>query len=531
MLSVRSARSLEPASSPALAGASPAPGSRESAAQQVFMEKFGALAEDRAGFHAFMASVFGAGYDREAAEALRQRTLAGDSSWLPPIRFVGADTLGGANGAYDREAGVVYLNRALDPATAAETYVEEVGHHLDTRLNRTDTAGDEGELFRRRLGGERLSAAEEARIRAENDHGTIVVDGREVEVEFWNPISAIGDAVSSVVDAIGSAAKGVAKATEHFFGGLAEGVGGFFDNLFSGRVGDAFGALWRGLDRALLQSARSLLAGGWDAVEGLVHGFTQLFPDSVAGGMRAVTDRVMDAGRSLVTGAFDVVHGAIRDVAEGAGRFVGGVGRFFSGDFGGGLKDMGLGLLQATGQAVADAALLGLGKGVSAIQTLLGLEAPGRRLTAEEISVLRRVYGDSIDYDQVRIKEGGAGLFSLNDRPFAHGNTIYMKGNTIDEGLLVHEMAHVWQFQNGGTDYMSEALFSQQWGHGYDWRASVPGTPFAELEPEQQAELLEKAYSSGYLTGGADRFVYDGVDYTDYIERALADVRAGRGAP
>ena len=75
--------------------------------------------------------------------------------------------------------GTVLINESLDPSLAASTFVEEAGHHLDTKLNTQDTQGDEGELFRRILSGEKLSPTQVADIRAENDKGIIKVDGKD----------------------------------------------------------------------------------------------------------------------------------------------------------------------------------------------------------------------------------------------------------------------------------------------------------------------------------------------------------------
>jgi hypothetical protein len=88
---------------------------------------------------------------------------------------------------------------------------------------------------------------------------------------------------------------------------------------------------------------------------------------------------------------------------------------------------------------------------------------------------LRKIFGDSVDYEAVRIKEGHAGLFSANDRAFTSGNTIYMKGFRDDPfttdrmeqmPVLVSEMTHIWQYQNGGARYASRALLSQRFGAG-----------------------------------------------------------------
>jgi hypothetical protein len=514
---------------------------RERAIRDNFAQQFGELAQDEAKFHAMMKQVYGEGYDRTKAEDFRQKALKGDYSWLPKIQFVDASTLGGANGAYDKESGTVFLNKDLDADTLAQTFVEEAGHHLDTQLNKTDAQGDEGELFRRLLGGEKLSAADIHEIRSENDKGKITVNGKTIEVEFWNPFKAVakavkgaakavGKAVSGVAKGIGSVFTGVAKGVGSFFTGLYEGTTGFFGNLFRGKIGDAFGSLWKGLDKAFLRSTGQILNGVLTGVEEASMGVTELL-GPFKKPVQALLARGLDATRSLVTGAWDIVRGAANNIVEGGGQFLGGLGKVLTGNFKEGFKDMGVGVLKVFVQTPVDALLLGLGRGVSAIQTLLGVEPVGRKLSDREIALLRKVYGDSIDYDQVRIKEGSAGLFSLNDRPFTHGNTIYMKDNTVTDELLVHEMGHVWQHQNGGTDYMSEALMSQWWGDGYDWEKSVPGTAWKDLQPEQQSEFLEKAFASGYFDGPGRTFVHNGVDYTDYLEEALRQVRAGEGAP
>jgi hypothetical protein len=222
----------------------------EAAVKRHLAHKFGAKAKDEAGFHQLMRTVYGAGYDRAKAEDLRQRALGGDFSWMPPVRFVDDATLQGGSGAYDRRSGVVLLSRDQDLATAAETYVEEAAHHLDTQLKSEDTQGDEGELFRRIMAGEKLSAAQIHAIRSENDKGTITLDGQELEVEFnlWKKIkkglkkigNGIANAAKGVWNGISSAVESLGKGTVTFFKGLAEGHLDFFKNLFKGKIGEAF---------------------------------------------------------------------------------------------------------------------------------------------------------------------------------------------------------------------------------------------------------------------------------------------------
>ena len=151
-----------------------------------FRNRFAALAQDRNRFHAFFAKVYGS-HDTGAAERLRRQTLAGDMSWLPKIQFVPRAQLQGANGAYSAQKGTVYLAGDLrnNPSLAARTFSEEVGHHIDTKVKASDTPGDEGELFRRLLHGERLSGAQIAAIKNENDHGVVNINGENVQVEFF----------------------------------------------------------------------------------------------------------------------------------------------------------------------------------------------------------------------------------------------------------------------------------------------------------------------------------------------------------
>lgn len=185
------------------------------------------------------------------------------------------------------------------------------------------------------------------------------------------------------------------------------------------------------------------------------------------------------------------------------------------------------------------------GRVLSGLQTLLGVEPVGGRLGPRQIAELRKVFGDSIDYERVRLKVGRLGLLSLPGRPFALGHTLYVPRDIprTDSGalqllpmhLLIQEMGHIWQYQTGGTDYVCETLWSRWFGEGSDWRTALDaGRSWGELDPEQQVRLLKVAYArSGYFQAPGQRFIDEdtGVDYTGQLEQALAQLRAGKGAP
>ncbi|QRK10703.1 hypothetical protein JQX13_11855 [Archangium violaceum] len=189
--------------------------------------------------------------------------------------------------------------------------------------------------------------------------------------------------------------------------------------------------------------------------------------------------------------------------------------------------------------------LLGLGGRVlSGLQTPLGLEPRGCALSAKQLTELRKVFGDGLDYERVRLKVGRLGLLGLPGRAFVLGNTLYVPRDLprsaagallLPMHLLVRGMGHVWQYQAGGTDPVCETLWARWFGDGTDWRTALDeGQSWRELDPEQQARFLQMAYArSGYFLAPGQRFVDEdtGVDYTKQLEAALEQVRTRRGAP
>jgi hypothetical protein len=283
-----------------------------------------------------------------------------------------------------------------------------------------------------------------------------------------------------------------------------------------------------------VSSAGNWVAGAAKTVGGAIVGGAKWLGGKIVDAAKWVGPRLWDGIQGLGTGLLETAKGIGHNLVEGVSTIAGGVGKLLKGDVGGFFKNLGSGLLKTFIQTPVDATLLMGGRAISAIQTLIGIEPVGRKLKDDEIAELRKVYGDSIDYSKVRIKEGDAGLFSVSGRAFTHGNTIYIPKDDLplSKDLLVHEMGHVWQHQNGGTDYMSEALVGQYLGDKYDFEKGIKeGKSWSELNPEQQAELLQQAYKSGFFNSPGQRFVYNGTDYTDYLNAALRQVRAGQGAP
>lgn len=240
------------------------------------------------------------------------------------------------------------------------------------------------------------------------------------------------------------------------------------------------------------------------------------------------------AARGLGEGSVATVVGVVRNIAEAATTLAGGVKDLAAGRLTSGLRQVGLALVKLLLQTPVDAVLMLGGRVLSAVQTLGGVEPVGRPLREAELEKLRPVFGDSIDWSKVTIKEGTGGLLTMPRRPFTHGNTIYVPPPflPLHDDLLVHELVHVWQHQHGGTDYMSEALYAQYFGDGYDVAKGLrEGRRWSELNREQQAELIEIAFKRGYFSAPEKGFSYAGRDWSDYLQYVTGQLRAGRGAP
>ncbi|MBN1961560.1 MAG: hypothetical protein JW841_11490, partial [Deltaproteobacteria bacterium] len=458
-----------------------------------------------------------------------------------------------AYGAYDSNANVVYLDQkyASDPEFAAYIYSEEAGHFLDTKLKSQDTVGEEGEIFRRLLAGEQISKSEMANLRALNRDGTITVDGKQVSVEFWSlggVVKGITDAAKSVTGAVTDAAKSVTK-------GVGEAVSGFAGNIVKGKIDAAFTALGHGFDTAVIKSITQLANGLIDTGAEIVNAVVAI-TGPAAPYIKKITDRLVDVVRTAAMTMVETVTTCVRDLIRSVYKIAKGVLQIISANFKDGLKNIGKGFAKLFFGSLLDIVMrVGIGA-LSIVQTFTGNEQPGRRLTDEEIAILRKVYGDSIDYKQVRIKEGKSGFLGSTGRSITAGSIIYFNsrrpteheieclraiyGDTLDydtirikeksgifadnrpldandkeaieawksenlmtqdeyEISLIHEFMHVWQNQHNGGDYLSGSLIGQVVQHSYKWWLSVPKTPFDKLEVEQQAQFLEDVYYAGFF--------------------------------
>ncbi len=120
----------------------------------------------------------------------------------------------------------------------------------------------------------------------------------------------------------------------------------------------------------------------------------------------------------------------------------------------------------------------------------------GRALTTAEILLARSVFGDSINYDLVRIYNEK--FFPLQPRNVAmapNGNLFFHPAgklyvddfgdcNLRSQGLFIHEMTHVWQKQTG-TNVILRGIYQRNYSY-----CLSSGKPFSKYNIEQQGDIV-----------------------------------------
>jgi len=205
---------------------------------------------------------------------------------------------------------------------------------------------------------------------------------------------------------------------------------------------------------------------------------------------------------AVMTSIFDVFAA----IAKGTGAVVGGLFGGLIRVFGGIFTGDGWGILHGLGDIAAGivgAAIAVGGKGLALLQVIFCIGWP-RALEESELAIIHRVFDESLATYNVRIVDGFAGVFSLNDRPFVLGNMIYMKKVTaaVEPEALAHECTHIWQNQHVGAAYTAEALASQFWGVGYEWwKDADAGLEWVDFGREAQGQTVQNMYGDSVSTG------------------------------
>lgn len=137
-----------------------------------------------------------------------------------------------------------------------------------------------------------------------------------------------------------------------------------------------------------------------------------------------------------------------------------------------------------------------------------------RKLTQGEIELAREIFDDSIEYQKVKVHHGkyffaqpaGSGVTPNGEIYVAdnakRNNFLYKKDYSIEtvglKAFFIHEMAHVWQYQNKILRVKTAAFFGQirhfgRYGKMYRYVLDAR-KKLTDYGIEQQAAIIEDYY-------------------------------------
>lgn len=332
-----------------------------------------------------------------------------------------------------------------------------------------------------------------------------------------SPFVAIGKAVWSGIKAVGNwIAENwrpiVAIAAGIVAGVLAAPLGPIAAAAIGGFVyGGTNAALYGGSFTDILKSAFIGAAGG--AVAG---GIASLGLSYVwTAGLQAAAG---GAGAAVQGGDFwrGVLSGAVGGLAA---PIVAGI-RGFSGA--GWARLAGSAIVGGTASAIgggkfANGAAFGVFNVVAAEGAVELLHGQGRPLTDEEKAIIKQNHpdADNIDLESIRVYPGKFiaaqetgramspdGSIYLGDREGLFGTNFFASGN-VDASTLIHEVTHVWQYQQGTNVWFEAfkliATHPFNYNDVYDYSGVPSGQP---LNIEQQAQKIQDAYDRSLHPNG-----------------------------
>lgn len=176
------------------------------------------------------------------------------------------------------------------------------------------------------------------------------------------------------------------------------------------------------------------------------------------------------------------------------------------------------------------------------------LALPNRALTAGEIAMLKPLFRDGIDYTRVRVIDNSFPLQPENVYMTPRGH-IYAPGSLFQQDfsatrgglreVFVHEMTHVWQFENGmdliGAGAVEFIKNRGNYEKAYAYELAS-GRDLTEYGMEQQASIVEDYFSLTVEHGYAHRMTNQGIGnaerdalYAAVLKNFLANARYARG--
>lgn len=153
---------------------------------------------------------FGNSFDLGVAERLTQDWAAGEFGALPKLEIRSASEINGANGAFAEATNTICVSREFlshnvaNLQGVADVLLEDIGHFLDSRINRIDTSGDEGAVFSALVRGYKLTSNTLQDLRSEDDSATVELNSQQVTIEQSTGFTSVCELENRVKDLKGS---------------------------------------------------------------------------------------------------------------------------------------------------------------------------------------------------------------------------------------------------------------------------------------------------------------------------------------
>lgn len=138
---------------------------------------------------------------------------------------------------------------------------------------------------------------------------------------------------------------------------------------------------------------------------------------------------------------------------------------------------------------------LGIAEGYEAVCDFTKKET--RPLNAFELIMAKEIFGDTINYERVRIDETAEIACKSSTLKYVSFYTINSWGRMSDD-IFIHEMVHIWQYENVGAVYIPKALrvhLTEGMGYNYGGLSALEksmkkGGKLLDFNYEQQGDIV-----------------------------------------
>jgi hypothetical protein len=119
-------------------------------------------------------------------------------------------------------------------------------------------------------------------------------------------------------------------------------------------------------------------------------------------------------------------------------------------------------------------------------------------MSAKEKQLAYPIFKDSIDWDNIRLNSRSLAARGFKVA-FVSFHTVHF-GDRLSDDILIHELVHIWQYQNFGSAYIVRALHAQSTKAGYKYGGLLTlheKSNLTDFNFEQMAEVIRDAYLNG----------------------------------